>query len=157
MQHLCQVFRVDADDDIVVGDTIIFTERLYLDKNGFLMHQGHGATTTPFAPTPLSSASYHGNPSTGANQVGLNMASSGSVVGEGRWASTVPFGNGNDCGGAGLRARTADTAGGEFVGERTAAAHVLQDSFRFMRKREGGGGGGVLEYNRCICVLCGGV
>lgn len=35
--------------------------------------------------------------------------------------------------------------GGEFVGERTAAAHVLQDSFRSMRRKERGG---VLEYDR---------
>lgn len=35
--------------------------------------------------------------------------------------------------------------GGEFVGERTAAAHVLQDSFRSMRRKEREG---VLEYDR---------
>ncbi|CAN0538940.1 unnamed protein product [Ectocarpus sp. 12 AP-2014] len=35
--------------------------------------------------------------------------------------------------------------GGEFVGERTVASHVLQDSFRSMRRKEKGG---VLEYDR---------
>lgn len=152
---------MDADDDIVVGDTIIFTERLYLNREGNLLQQGHGPASTPVAPSPsIATCHQHGNPSPaggGGPQISLSVASlgSGGAAGEGRWASSVgvPFrdGNSNDndlCGGRGIRRGTSgssvDTAGGDFVGERTVAAHVLQDSFRSMRRREGA----VLEYNR---------
>lgn len=152
---------MDADNDIVVGDTIIFTERLYMNRDGDLLQQGHGPASTPVAPPPsIATCHHHGNPSPGGGsgpQISLSVASlgSGGAAGEGRWASSVgaPFRDGNSngnelCGGIGIRRGTPGssvvTAGGDFVGERTVAAHVLQDSFRLMRRREGA----VLEYNR---------
>merc|ERR1712167_500806 len=37
-----EVFTVDCTDDIVVGDTILFTERLYVDKDGQLVDNPEG-------------------------------------------------------------------------------------------------------------------
>ena len=37
-----EVFTVDCTDDIVVGDTILFTERLYVDKDGRLAENPEG-------------------------------------------------------------------------------------------------------------------
>jgi len=37
-----EVFTVDCTDDIVVGDTILFTEKLYVDKDGRLVENADG-------------------------------------------------------------------------------------------------------------------
>lgn len=37
-----EVFTVDCTDDIVVGDTILFTERLFVDKDGQLVENAEG-------------------------------------------------------------------------------------------------------------------
>merc|ERR1711998_443605 len=37
-----EVFTVDCTDDIVVGDTILFTERLYVDREGQLVDTAEG-------------------------------------------------------------------------------------------------------------------
>lgn len=148
---------MDADDDIVVGDTIIFTERLYVDRDGELISPGGGASSSSssniLAHSQRSRSFHHQDfpaASSGAGcgsapRVSLSMASleyqttkRGRGKGRGRTPSTtaslvVPGAAGNNGG------------GGEFVGERTAAAHVLQDSFRSMRRKERGG---VLEYDR---------
>lgn len=160
------MFHIDADDDIVVGDTIIFTERLYVDRDGHLIPDLSGAGTGGTAPPPPTScpSPFHAFPAaasgavSSAPRVSLSMASLGSDAADGaedsggRWAAGT---------GRGAHARplatTTATIGGvvqvvsiaagaaEFVGERTAAAHVLQDSFRSMRRKEEGG---VLEYSR---------
>ena len=51
-----KVFDVDADDDIVVGDTIIFTERLYVDMDGDLITGlgASGGTSPPVSYTHLT-------------------------------------------------------------------------------------------------------
>lgn len=154
---------MDADDDIVVGDTIIFTERLYVDRDGELLVPGGGASNSSSSSNILA-ASQRSHPfhqdfpaaSSGAGcgsapRVSLSMASleyqttkRGEGKGRGRGAAAarrpsttaslvIPGAAGSNSG------------GGEFVGERTAAAHVLQDSFRSMRRKERGG---VLEYDR---------
>ena len=146
-----------------MGDTIIFTERLYVDRDGELLVQGMGGSSSSsniLAPPQASYPSHpHDFPATAsgvgrgsAPRVSLSMASLGC--------------DGADNGGGGRRGGGRDTAtrrrpsttasiavrrdvggggSGEFVGERTAAAHVLQDSFRSLRRKERGG---VLEYNR---------
>lgn len=155
---------MDADGDIVVGDTIIFTERLYVDRDGELLVPGGGPTSSNsssniLAVSQRSHPSHHqdfpaassGTGCGSAPRVSLSMASleyqttkrregKGRVRGPtaGRRPSTttslvVPGAAGSNGG------------GGEFVGERTAAAHVLQDSFRSLRRKERGG---VLEYDR---------
>eukprot|EP00752_Nemacystus_decipiens_P016176 g14468.t2 len=162
--NAAEVFHVDADDDIVVGDTIIFTERLYVDRNGELLVPGGGAISSSssssnniLAASHRSHAFHHDFPAAAsgagygaAPRVSLSMASleyqttkRGEGKGRGRGAtsgrrpstaaSLVVPGAGGSSGG-----------GGQFVGERTAAAHVLQDSFRSMRRKERGG---VLEYD----------
>lgn len=139
---LHKVFDVDADDDIVVGDTIIFTERLYVDRDGNLIP---GLRTGRPIQCPLPS-SPHAFPVAVSGAAGstprisLSMASLESDTGGGKWAAGMaPTGYGRP-------ATTTAASGEEFVGERTAAAHVLQDSFRSMKKKADGG---VLEYNRC--------
>ena len=65
-----------------------------------------------------------------------------------RWAVRVQRGRSaatRAVNGAVRLASTAAGGGAEFVGERTAAAHVLQDSFRSMRKKAEKG---ELEYSR---------
>lgn len=160
-----KVFHVDADDDIVVGDTIIFTERLYVDRDGELLVPGGGVSSSSsssnaLAPTPQRSHPLHHQdfPATSsgagcgsAPRVSLSMASleyqttrTGGKTGRERGATAakrpstrasfvIPAVAGSNGG------------GGEFVGERTVAAHVLQDSFRSMRRKERGG---VLGYDR---------
>ena len=162
---------MDADDDIVVGDTIIFTERLYVDRDGELLVPGGCASASAcgtgtgsngnsniLAASPRSHPFHQDFPaaSSGAGcgsapRVSLSMASleypttkRGEGKGRGRGApgrrrpsTTTPL---VVTGAAGSHG-----GGGEFVGERTAAAHVLQDSFRSMRRKERGG---VLEYDR---------
>lgn len=175
---------MDADDDIVVGDTIIFTERLYVDRDGDLVAPGEITTATNTAKNiPTSSQSPHTfhdrrhhdlmGSSSGiiaggsAPRVSLSMASLGYD------AAVTDNNRSSDKRGGGYKATTARASravretgrgkrpsttsnvigprassssdGGEFVGERTAAAHVLQDSFRSMRRKEQGG---VLEYER---------
>lgn len=119
-----QVFQVDADDDIVVGDTIIFTERLYVDQQGKLI-QGLGGVG---GATVNASSTFPPRVSLSVASLSLEERQAPASPRHGRESSTP-------------RPQTA----GAFVGERTAAAHVLQDSFRAMRRREAGG---VLEYNR---------
>lgn len=175
------MFHVDADDDIVVGDTIIFTERLYVDRDGDLVAPG-GTTTTNTNNISISSQSPHAShhhhrrhdfPASAsgvaaAPRVSLSMASLGhdaaaadnSRAGDGRrgrYAATTAGTNraareaargkrpSTTSAAVGQRASWSSGGGGEFVGERTAAAHVLQDSFRSMRRKEQGG---VLEYDR---------
>ena len=153
-----QVFHVDADDDIVVGDTIIFTERLYVDMDGNLatgLYTSGDASPPPasqihaFQDIPMAGSGAAGS----APRVSLSTASLGSHSewaggGGGKWATRVdPSGQGVGRPGT-AAARIGATRAAcavEFVGERTAAAHVLQDSFRSMRKKEEGG---VLEYTR---------
>ncbi len=165
------MFHVDADDDIVVGDTIIFTERLYVDRDGeLLVHGVHGnsssgSSSNILAPPQASHPSHHHDFPAAASGIGrgsaprvsLSMASlglddmdngGGGRRGGGRGTATrrrpsttasvavQGAGGGGGGGGGGV---------GEFVGERTAAAHVLQDSFRSMRRKERGG---LLEYHR---------
>ncbi|KAG5189304.1 hypothetical protein JKP88DRAFT_302157 [Tribonema minus] len=72
-------FPVDCNGDIAVGDTIIFTERLYIDGTEF-----------------------------GSGRLHLSVASSASSMAGG---------------------------GGEFIGERTVAAHVIKDSYLSMKRR----------------------
>lgn len=142
-----------ADDDIVVGDTIIFTERLYVDRDGNLVQQGQH-TIPPLVSVPSPSSAFsnekfpNGASGGGVPRVSLgaaNVGPDGGRRGGGRRGGGVPAGiapvGGNPYGGA----FTHSAFGGKFVGERTAAAHVLHDSFRLMKRREGGG---VLEYKR---------
>lgn len=125
---------MDADDDIVVGDTIIFTERLYVDIDGDLMTASTGAGGTGTGnttPRPVL-----GTVSGTANRKG----------GRGRTERGRPVTARAAADGAGQAMLVSDAAGGaEFVGERTVAAHVLQDSFRSMKRKAKGG---VLEYSR---------
>lgn len=148
---------MDADDDIVVGDTIIFTERLYVDLDGDLITGlGGSGGTSPPPPTRL----FHDSPmetsgTAAPPRVSLSTASLGSHSewapaperGGGEWATRVVPGGGHGRPGtaAARMGATRATCAMEFVGERTAAAHVLQDSFRSMRRKEKGG---VLEYSR---------
>lgn len=144
---------MDADDDIVVGDTIIFTERLYVNINGNLFSPGPsgssggagGPTPPPLPPNP----SFHAPPAatsgaaTSSRRVSLGTVSvaaetEGVTDSGGRMWATGPVARG-------VAQTTAGGSAGEFVGERTAAAHVLQDSFRLMRRKEAGG---VLGYTR---------
>lgn len=99
-------FQVDCNGDIVVGDTIIFTERLYVDSSGQLM-QGAGAAST----INLTKS----RPGEVTPRLSMSMASVNTEV------------------------------GGEFIGERTVAAHVIKDSSLTMRKRAGAEG---LQYNK---------
>ncbi|CAM9655225.1 unnamed protein product, partial [Discosporangium mesarthrocarpum] len=121
--NAAEAFRVDAGDDIAVGDTIIFTERLYLDSEGRLAPGLRGCGRGTIHTTPLGPACQGAGL---APRVSLNAASLRSDGG--------PAGN------------QWGLEGGEFVGERTVAAHVLQDSLRSMRRKDGAR----LTYNKAI-------
>lgn len=193
---------MDADDDIVVGDTIIFTERLYVDRDGDLLVPAGGATGGSSSSNKCNSNNHNHNynvpnqsqsshpfhhhdfpaAASGAGRgsaprVSLSMASLGfdprdsgagaTKRGEGAWTPTAGARAAREAGhGRRHPSITAPAAvqvtncngggsgmGGEFVGERTAAAHVLQDSFRSMRRKERQG---VLEYDRYIHTTAGG-
>lgn len=142
------MFHVDADDDIVVGDTIIFTERLYVDRDGDLI-PALGAGGAISRPPPVISLHTFPAAASGATRstprVSTTMAGLGSQA-IGGWATgTGPIGGGRPETATATMGYMLGTDAGEFAGERTAAAHVLQDSFRSMRRKEEGG---VLEYNR---------
>lgn len=124
---------MDADDDIVVGDTIIFTERLYVDIYGDPITASTGAggngtgNTTPRAVLGTVSGTASGK---GRGRAERGPPATARVAAD-RVGQAMPAG---------------EAAGGaEFVGERTVAAHVLQDSFRSMKRKAKGG---VLEYSR---------
>lgn len=155
-----KVFHVDADDDIVVGDTIIFTERLYVDRDGNLLVSGGGTTSSNniLVQSRRSHPSYRQDFPAASSGAGCGSAPRVSLSMASLEYQTTKQGDRTERrrSTAGRRPSTAASlvvpvaagsigGGEEFVGERTAAAHVLQDSFRSMRRKERGG---VLEYDR---------
>ncbi len=116
-ENAAELFTMDCNGDVSVGDSIIFTERLYVD----------GRSKSLIVPGSMDAP--HSMP--GNNRTTRKTRMNGSLS---HPSISVT--------------RTA-APGGEFVGERTIAGHLLSDSLHRMRRKDiTEGGSGVITYDR---------
>lgn len=101
-------FIIECTQDIVVGDTILFTERLFVNSSGKLVEPGANSAARNLGGT-TTSTHFRGDVSISSVNSRVTIASASSTQG----------------------------LAGSFVGERTVAARVVRDNYRAIRKADG--------------------
>ncbi len=113
-ENAAEQFTMDCNGDVSVGDSVIFTEKLYVNAS----------RSSLIVSKPMDGP--HSTPDNRTRKIKLNGSSFSHP------AISV----------------TTKAHGGEFIGERTVAGHLLSDSFLRMRRKDiAEGGSGVIAYD----------